>query len=42
MDGHTRVYGLIGDPVEHSLSPLIHNSIAEMFKENFVYVPIAC
>ena len=40
MDGKTRVYGLIGDPVEHSLSPLIHNSIAEMFKENFVYVPL--
>lgn len=40
MDGHTRVYGLIGDPVEHSLSPLIHNSIAELFKENFVYVPL--
>lgn len=40
MDGKTRVYGLIGDPIEHSLSPLIHNSIAEMFKENFVYVPL--
>ncbi|MBR4994220.1 MAG: shikimate dehydrogenase [Lachnospiraceae bacterium] len=40
LDGRTRIYGLIGDPVEHSLSPLIHNSMAEMFKENFVYVPL--
>jgi len=40
IDGRTQIYGLIGDPVEHSLSPLIHNSIADMFKENFVYVPL--
>lgn len=38
-DGKTLVYGIIGDPVDHSLSPLIHNSIAEMFNQNFAYMP---
>ena len=38
-DGHTRTCGLIGNPVEHTLSPLIHNYIAETAKENMVYVP---
>ena len=39
MDGHTRVCGLIGNPVEHTLSPLIHNHLAEKMGENLVYVP---
>lgn len=26
LDRHTRVYGVIGNPVAHSLSPLMHNS----------------
>lgn len=38
-DGHTRTCGLIGNPVEHTLSPLIHNHLAEATKENMVYVP---
>ena len=29
VDGRTRVCGLIGNPVEHTLSPLIHNTLAE-------------
>ena len=28
MDGRTKVYGVIGDPVEHSMSPLMHNVYA--------------
>ncbi len=38
-DGNTRVCGLIGNPVRHTLSPLIHNSLAEMLGINLVYVP---
>lgn len=39
IDGHTKTCGLIGNPVEHTLSPLIHNTLAEMFSHNLVYVP---
>ena len=38
-DGYTRTCGLIGNPVKHTLSPLIHNSLAEMAGVNLVYVP---
>ena len=38
-DGNTRVCGLIGNPVKHTLSPLIHNTLAEMFGINLIYVP---
>lgn len=40
IDGKTQIYGLIGDPVEHSLSPLIQNSLAEMHGKNMVYLPM--
>lgn len=39
INGRTRTCGLIGNPVEHTLSPLIHNTLAEMFGHNLVYVP---
>jgi len=38
-DGKTRTCGLIGYPVEHTLSPLIHNTLAEYTGKNLVYVP---
>lgn len=38
-DGKTKVMGLIGNPVEHTLSPAIHNTIASFMGENMVYVP---
>lgn len=39
IDGYTRTCGLIGNPVEHTLSPLIHNTLAEKLSHNLVYVP---
>lgn len=39
IDGHTRICGLIGNPVEHTLSPLIHNTLSELLSHNLVYVP---
>lgn len=39
IDGRTRLCGLIGDPVEHTFSPAIHNTVAEETGENLVYVP---
>lgn len=38
-DGKTKTCGLIGNPVEHTMSPVIHNSLAEIFENNLVYVP---
>ncbi|MCR5403417.1 MAG: shikimate dehydrogenase [Butyrivibrio sp.] len=38
-DGNTLVCGIIGNPVRHTMSPLIHNSLAEMTQQNLVYVP---
>lgn len=39
VNGKTRTCGLIGNPVEHTLSPLIHNFLAEELGINMVYVP---
>ena len=38
-NGETRTYGLIGNPVEHTLSPLLQNYLAEKTGRNMVYVP---
>ncbi len=35
----TQVYGVIGDPVAHSLSPLIHNQAFRKLGLNAVYLP---
>ena len=39
MDGKTRVCGLIANPVEHSMSPLMHNFYARRTGVNLAYVP---
>lgn len=39
IDGHTRLCGLIGNPVEHTMSPAIHNALAQKEGRNLVYVP---
>lgn len=39
IDGKTRVLGLLGDPVEHTMSPVIHNTLSELLGINNVYVP---
>ena len=40
IDAKTKVCGLIGYPVGHSVSPIIHNTLAEMYGRNLVYVPL--
>lgn len=37
INAKTRVCGLIGNPVEHSCSPVIHNSISELLDINMAY-----
>lgn len=39
IDANTEVYGVIADPIAHSLSPLIHNVAFRELKLNNIYVP---
>ena len=39
VNGYTRVCGVMGSPVEHTLSPVIHNTLAESLGENLIYAP---
>lgn len=39
INGYTRTCGVMGNPVEHTMSPAIHNTLAKELKENLVYVP---
>lgn len=39
INGKTRICGLLANPVEHTLSPLIHNTLAEQTGINLAYVP---
>ncbi len=38
INGKTKLYVLIGKPVEHSLSPAIHNSLFKKYNINSVYL----
>jgi len=40
VSGTTRVVGLIGWPVEHTLSPVIHNAAFAALGLDWVYVPL--
>lgn len=39
IDGKTKIYGIIGNPVSHSLSPAMHNAAFRELSENSVYLP---
>jgi shikimate dehydrogenase len=41
INGSTRIVGLLGNPVAHSLSPQIHNHAMEVLGLPFVYIPLA-
>jgi shikimate dehydrogenase len=42
IDGSTRVYALLGDPVAHSLSPTMQNAAFRALGLPAVYVPLRC
>lgn len=39
ITGKTKLFGLIGDPVEHTLSPFMHNAAFKYLNLDYVYVP---
>ena len=39
INGHTKIYGILGRPVTHSLSPAMHNAAFAYLGINAVYVP---
>jgi 3-dehydroquinate dehydratase/shikimate dehydrogenase len=39
LNRRTRLYGVIGDPIGHSLSPLMHNRAFQLRRINAVYLP---
>jgi 3-dehydroquinate dehydratase/shikimate dehydrogenase len=39
INEETEIYGVIGDPIGHSLSPILHNSGFRQLKLNKVYLP---
>ncbi|MEM3526492.1 MAG: shikimate dehydrogenase [Candidatus Jordarchaeaceae archaeon] len=39
VGGATKVVGVIGDPIEHSLSPKMHNAAFEYLGLDYIYVP---
>ena len=39
ITGKTKICGLIGDPVEHSMSPVMHNTAYEKLGLDYIYLP---
>ncbi len=40
INGNTQLVGIIGDPVGHSISPLIHNHLFRKLDLSCAYVPL--
>lgn len=40
INGKTNTYGIVGYPVGHSFSPMIHNYLADEIDINMVYIPL--
>lgn len=39
VDGKTRILGVIGDPIEHTFSPAMHNAGLNALGLNYIYLP---
>jgi shikimate dehydrogenase len=39
ISGHTKIVGILGDPVTHTLSPKMHNAAFEYLGLDYVYLP---
>ena len=39
ISGKTMICGIIGDPIEHTMSPIMHNAAFKILELDYVYVP---
>jgi shikimate dehydrogenase len=39
VNGKTIICGIIGDPIEHTLSPVMHNAAFQALSLNYIYIP---
>jgi shikimate dehydrogenase len=39
-DGGTRFLGIVGQPLEHSLSPALHTAVLRRLERNLIYLPL--
>ena len=39
ISGKTKICGLIGDPVEHTMSPVMHNAAFDKLGLDYAYLP---
>ncbi|MEZ4651291.1 MAG: hypothetical protein R3E97_21370 [Candidatus Eisenbacteria bacterium] len=39
-NGRTRLLGILGDPIDHSLSPELHTAVLRKLDRNMLYVPV--
>lgn len=39
MSGKTKICGIIGDPIEHTMSPVMHNAAFEKVGVDYLYLP---
>ena len=39
ISGRARICGVIGDPIEHTMSPVMHNAALEKLELEYLYVP---
>ncbi len=40
IDGNTTLFGVIGDPIGHTLSPVIHQILIDHINENYAYIAL--
>ena len=42
VTGTTKITGLLGNPVKHSISPIIHNHAFSSLNLDYTYIPLGC
>ena len=40
VNGSTKLIGVIGNPIKHTVSPQLHNTLSSNLNHNFIYIPM--